>query len=58
VTQSKDTWTQITDPERVRELISGGKYREDKPTWVRRGEAVWVLVDEIFKAWREARTSR
>jgi hypothetical protein len=30
----------------------GGKYREDRPTLVRKADALWALVDAQFKKWR------
>ena len=53
----KDRWTQITDQAEREALMLTAKYREDKPTTVRRADALWARVDEQFKCWREARLS-
>lgn len=49
---TKDRWVQVTGDE-VKALIANGKYHEDKPFWVRQGEALWVLVNAQLAAWRE-----
>lgn len=54
----KDRWTQITDAAEREALMLHGKWDEKKPTTVRRADALWALVDEPFKAWREGRTGK
>jgi hypothetical protein len=51
----KPRYTTITDPDDIAALTKLGKYREDKPFWVRSGDALLVLVNDAFKAWRESR---
>jgi hypothetical protein len=51
----KPRYTTITDPDDIAALIALGKYREDKPFWVRSGAALLVLVNDAFRAWRESR---
>lgn len=53
----KDRWIQLTDADEIAAITAQGKWREVLPTWVRDGGKVWVLADEIFKAWREARAN-
>jgi hypothetical protein len=52
----KDRWTLITDDAECAALMLGGKWREDRPTTVRRADGLWALVNDVFKAWRENRT--
>lgn len=49
----KPRWTQITDPAEAAALVQAGKYREEKPTWIRRADSVWVLVNDVWLSWRE-----
>lgn len=51
----KPHWREITGDEAVA-LVQGGKYRDEKPTWVRRTDSIWVRVDEAFRKWRADRT--
>jgi hypothetical protein len=53
----KDRWTQVTGEEAIA-LIAGGKYRGDKPFWVRRDGVVWALVNEQFLAWRASQYAK
>jgi hypothetical protein len=55
--EPKDRWTQITDQAEREALMLCGKWREDRPTTVRRADTLWALVDERFIAWREARAN-
>ena len=49
----KPRWVQVVDAKEIEALKIHGKYREHKPTWVRRGTELWALVNDQFKAWRE-----
>jgi hypothetical protein len=51
----KPRWTEILDADERQALVADGKYREDKPTWVRRATGIWVLVNDVFRKWRESR---
>jgi hypothetical protein len=50
--EPKQRWTKITDDAESAALMQNGKWREDKPTFVRRADGLWVLVNEQFTAWR------
>lgn len=51
----KDRWVLITDLAEQEALTALGKWSEDKPTWVMRGDQMWALVNEQFAKWRAAR---
>lgn len=50
---TKPRWLLVTDAIEATALIESGKWREDKPTTVRRGPLLWVEVNEQFNRWRE-----
>lgn len=52
--EPKKTWTAITDPVRAKSIMDGGKWQEQKPTWVVRDGTLWVLVDEQFQEFRKS----
>jgi hypothetical protein len=54
----KPRYTTITDPDDIAALIALGKYREDKPFFVRSGAALLVLLNDAFRAWRESREGK
>jgi hypothetical protein len=54
----KPRYTTITDPDDIAALIRLGKYREDRPFFVRPGTALLVLVNDAFAKWRESREGK
>lgn len=50
--EQKPRWVPITDDAESAALMQNGKWRDDKPTFVRRADGLWVLVDEQFEKWR------
>lgn len=58
IATEKDRWVLITDPAEQEALTALGKWREDKPTTVMRGDQMWALVNEQFTAWRDGRTGK
>jgi hypothetical protein len=47
----KPRWRIITDQAECAALIANGKWHNDKPTWIRDADWVWVLNDEAYQAW-------
>lgn len=58
VIAEKDHWVRITDPTEAAALLLNGKYDNAKPTTVKRGDDLFALIDEPFKAWRESRSGK
>lgn len=54
----KERWTLITDPVEQEALTTFGKWNENKPTTVMRGDQMWVLVNEQISTWRENRSGK
>lgn len=50
--EPKPIWTRITLPEEAQALLTGPKYREDRPTTMSRKDGLWALVDAQFQKWR------
>jgi hypothetical protein len=50
--KAKTRWVPITDEAEAAALMLNGKYRDDRPTLVRRADALWARVDDQFKKWR------
>jgi hypothetical protein len=47
----KTRWTQLTDAAEITAVKDAGKYRTI--TWQRRGEDIWLMMDEVGRAWLE-----
>jgi hypothetical protein len=52
IAKIKTRWMEVADQDEVKALIANGKYRPEKPFWVREKGKLWVELNDQFKAWR------
>jgi hypothetical protein len=49
--ENKPRWKPLTDAAEITAVKDAGKYRTI--TWQRRGEDIWLMLDEVGRVWLE-----